>query len=109
MDVKSGTFSQPEADLLVFVRRVVVKNEMDVKLCRDIGLNVAQKLKELLVSMPLLALGYDIAGTDVQSSEEGRSSVAEVIVGIAFQVTQTQGEGRLRTFQRLALALFVNA
>ncbi len=75
---------QPSPDLGVLVRGVVVDDEVDVQVLRDIGIDMAQEREELLVAMALLALGEDGSGGDVQGREQGRGSMSHVVVGHPF-------------------------
>ena len=61
--------------------------------------------------MPMtgFALGHHFAGGDVQSGKQGGGAVPFVVVGNPFHVTQAQGQEGLTSFQRLDLALLVDA
>ena len=74
MNVKPRTPCQPSLDLGMLMRGVVVDDEMNIEVTGDIGLDVAQKLEEVLVTMTGLALGYHFSGGDVQRGEQGGSA-----------------------------------
>lgn len=57
MDMVAGARCQPQPHLRVFVRGIVLDNEMDCQLPRHIGLNVPQKRQEFL--MPVAAVDID--------------------------------------------------
>ena len=80
MNVKSGTPCQPSLDLGMLMRGVVVDDKMKIEVTGDVGLNVAQELEELLVTMTRLALGHHGAGGDVQCGEQGGGAMALVVV-----------------------------
>src|SRR5689334_16451989 len=61
MQLIPGSARQPGADRGVLVRAIVVEDEMNVEIGRDIGVDVLQKGEELLVPVPALALGEDLA------------------------------------------------
>lgn len=54
-------------------------------------------------------MGDDLARADFEGGEQGRGAVPIVIVGHPFEVAQAHGQDRLRTLQRLDLALLVHA
>lgn len=71
MQVVAGVPREPSPDLGVFVRGIVVENQVDIEMGRNIGIDVREKGEEFLVSMPSLTLGEDVAGLHVECSEEG--------------------------------------
>ena len=87
---------EPRPDLGVLVGGVVVDDEMDVEVGRDIGLEVAQEGEEFLVPMAGLALGEDRAIEHVERREKGGGAVPFVVVSDAFNVTEADGEHGLR-------------
>ena len=107
--VKSGTPGQPSLDPGMLVRGVVVDDEMNIEVHGDVGLDVAQELEELLVTMTGLALGHHFPGGDIQRREEGGGAVPLVVVRHPFHVSQSQGQQGLTAFQRLDLTLLVHA
>ncbi len=109
MNVKSGTPCQPSLDLGLLMRGVVVDDEMNIEVSGDVGLDVAQELKELLVTMTGLALGHHFPGGYVQCGEQGGGAMALVVVRYPFHVSQSQGQHGLTSFQRLDPALLVDA
>ncbi len=71
VNVKSGTPCQPSLDLGLLMRGVVVDDEMNIEVSGDVGLDGAQELKELLVTMTGLALGHHFPGGYVQGGKSG--------------------------------------
>ncbi len=71
VNVKSGTPCQPSLDLGMLMRGVVVDDEMNIEVSGDVGLDGAQELKELLVTMTGLALGHHFPGGYVQGGKSG--------------------------------------
>ena len=104
-----GTCSKPLADLWMFVSGVVIDNQMDIKILRDVGVNVAKKSKKFLMTMPRLTLSNNFAGSNVQSGKQGCRTVPDVVVGIPFNVSQAHRQSRLCPIQCLDLALLINA
>lgn len=106
MDLITRMPSQPAFDRWMLVRGVVIDDEMDIKLCRDIGVDLLKKAEILLMSVPTLARGHHIAGCDVQCRKECRGTVADVIVGDPFGIAQSHGKHRLCTVEGLEIWLF---
>jgi len=65
---------------------VVVDNDVNVEFPRDIGIDMPKKLKELLVSVSLLALSHDLTVCYVQGREQRGRTVPDVVVSNPFQV-----------------------
>ena len=82
---------------------------MDVEFGRHRGIDGAQEGEELPVSMTRLALRQHLAVEDVERGKQGRRTVPHVVVGDALDVAEAQWRHRLSPFQRLALALLVDA
>jgi len=108
MDMKTGVQGQPAFHSGVFMGGVVVDDQMDGELLRDIGIDVFEEVEIVLVAMPLLTLGEDFAGGDVQSREKGQGSVPHIVVGDALHISQTHGQNRLSPVQCLNLAFLID-
>ena len=61
------------------------------------------------MTMPWFALRQDFPGFDIQRGEQRRGAVSLVVVGHALDVSQAERQHRLGPFQRLDLALLVDA
>ena len=59
MEVNSLGSLQPVLDLLMFVRRIVVNDDVKILTFRCLSLNLLQKGQELLMPMALFALTDD--------------------------------------------------
>ena len=91
VNVPTRTTCEPGSDLGMLVGGVVVDDEMDIELGRHIGLDVTQEGEKLLMTMARFALGDHRAVEHVESSEQGGRTVAAVVVGHAFNVTEPMG------------------
>lgn len=60
---------------------VVVEKEMDIKRVGDLTVDVPEDGEQLLMAMPGLALGDDLAVGDIKCSKQRRRAVPDVIVG----------------------------
>ena len=65
---------------------------VDVQGLRPVGLDVAEKVEELLVPVAFFALSHDLSGGEVEGGEQGGGAVTDVIVGDAFDIAQTHGQ-----------------
>ena len=68
-----------------------------------------RRAKELLMPMAGLALTQHLACGHVQRREQRRGTVALVVVGDPFDVSQAQGQQRLTALQGLDLTLLIDA
>lgn len=107
--MEAGTGGKPASDLRMLVRGVVVDDQMDLEFVGHGGLDVAQELQELLVAMPALALGEDLALSDVQRREQRGRPVSDVVVRDPLDIAQPEREDRLRAIEGLDLTLLVDA
>ena len=109
VQVKAGVTHQPRAGLGMLVRTVVINHEMHFEFGRDIGIDLLQEAKELLMSVPCPALGQDPAVGDIESGEQGRGAMALVVVRETVGIAETHRQHWLRSFQRLNFALLIDA
>ena len=93
----------------MLVRRVVVQNQVNVRLRRSFLVNHLDETQPLLVAVPGCPLGNDLAIEVIQSGKEGQRPVPVIVVGAGLNVPLSQRQTGLRAFQRLALALFIAA
>src|SRR2546430_8516857 len=93
----------------MFVRAVVVDDQVDVELLRDAVLDTPQKGEELLMAMARLAIGQHRAVEHIERCEERRGAMALVIVRDPFDIPQPERQHRLGALRRLALALLIHA
>jgi hypothetical protein len=68
MEVEARSGSKPGTHFGVFVRGVIVDDEVDIEGRRDIGLDMLEKGEELLVAMSCAALRKDPAIGDVRAA-----------------------------------------
>ena len=99
---------EPRADVRMFVRTVVVDDQMNVELRRHVGVNVLEEREKLLVAMARLALRQDLAGRDIERGEQRGRPMAEIAMGDAFDIAEPQRQDRPRALQRLNLAFLID-
>src|SRR5665213_1008853 len=100
---------QPLLDVWVFVRRVVVKNEVNVELCLHILIDMLKKSNDLFIAMPRQALTDNAAVKHVDGSKQRRRSVAPIIVRLTLRNARLHRQDRSRAIESLDLRFFVNA
>jgi len=88
---------------------IVIDNQVPVKGLGHTGVDMPQKIKELLVTMTAFALTQDRSGDRVKGGKQCGGAMSEVVVRDAFDVAESQGQHRLAPLQRLNLALLVHA
>ena len=93
----------------MFVRGVIIDDEMRIECRRHVGLDMLEEAQKLLMTMARATLREDLAIGDVEGGKQGRRTVSDVIVGDALNVAKPERQHRLRAFQRLNLALLVDA
>ena len=71
---------EPGSDLGMFVRGVVVGDQVHVEMLRRLAVDGAQELEPFLMPVPLHALADHAAGGDVESCERRRRAMAFVVV-----------------------------
>lgn len=100
---------EPAFDLVMFVGAVIVDDEMDIEIGRDIVLDVPEELEKFLMAMMPFALAQDLARYDVQGSEKSGGAVSEVVVRDAFDISKPDRQDWLSSFQGLDLAFLIDA
>jgi len=88
----------------VFVRGVIVGDQMQGLTLGDLAINQTQERQPFLVPMPRQAGGEDGALRDMEGGEARGGSMALVIVRHRAAATGLEGQVGLRAIQRLDLA-----
>src|SRR5271167_2783612 len=101
--------SEPGLYLWMLMRRVVVSDQVQFKVGRNVSIEMLQKAQEFLMAMARLALGDDSPVDDVERREERRSAVAKVVVSHSLDITEPHRQHRLGALQGLHLTLLVHA
>ena len=86
---------------------VVVEDDVDGLVRRDLSVDHVQEPDELLVPVALHIASDNCPVEDVQGGEERRGSVALVVVGHSAQTPLLHGQARLGAVERLDLAFLV--
>ena len=91
------------------MRGIIIDDEMRIECRRHVGLDMLEEAEKLLMTMARATLREDPAIGDVERGKKGRRTVSDVIVGDALNIAKPERQHRLHAFQRLNLALFVDA
>ena len=101
MEVETFMSLEPIQDLRMFVRGVVIHNQMKTQILRRLGVNLREKLDPLLVSVTRHAGGDDFALEHVDRRKERRGTMAFVVVGHRAAAAGLEGQTRLRAIEGL--------
>ena len=107
MELYAGVSRQPFAYGFVFVGRIVVEDDVDLKLRFDAAYDRLHELQELLMAMLGHAVMDDVTRRNVESGEKGRCAMALVVVCHGAGAAPFQWQPGLSTVQGLDLALLV--
>ena len=87
---------------------VIVQDQMDLQAGGNLLINRLEKLDPLLlITMPLRAVGQHFALQIIQSGKQCQGAVPIVIMRARGDAALAQGQTRLASFQRLALAFLI--
>jgi hypothetical protein len=92
----------------MFVRRVIVSDEMEIEVLWRVAIDGAQEAQELLMTMPVHALADDVSARHVERGEQCRRAVPLVIMGHGSGSTLFHRQAGLSAIERLYLALLVD-
>jgi len=109
MQVEAGMASQPRLDARLFVRSVVVDDQMQVQIEWCLDVDQLQETNELLMAMPRHAIANDGAIEHVQCSEQSRRAIAFVVVRLAGRNSRPEWQERLSAVEGLDLTFLVDA
>ncbi len=109
MHVNTWVACQPPLDRGVFMRGVIVSDQMHRLALGDLAINQTQEAQPFLMPMARQARGDDRALRDMQGGKEGGGAMPLVIVRHRAAAPRLQGQARLRAIQGLDLAFFIHA
>src|SRR5690349_18516889 len=100
---------QPALHLCTLVRAVVIHDEVDLLIRRELAFQVIQEANEFPAAVTLLAGADHLPIEDVESREQGRRAVTFVVVGLPLWQARSQGKNRRGPIERLDLTLLIHA
>jgi hypothetical protein len=92
----------------MLVGRVIVENQVELNSFRSLTVYLFQEFQELLVSVARHTVGNDGSFGYIQSSKQGCSSIALVVVCLALGNPWPQWQQWLCPVECLDLALFIH-
>src|ERR1700747_342886 len=99
---------QKAAYLLMFVRAVIIHDQVQFDIGLKFSVELAQKFDKLLVTVARVTLSAYLATDDVECGKQGRCSVSDVIVRPGAAAALFERQPRLSTIQRLNLRFFIH-
>lgn len=109
VDVPAGPFGEPVTDELGFVRCVVVHDNVNVEIDRDVALDLVEEFAELAGAMSRHACADDGSSLHVERREQRGCSIPLVVVGAPLGLPGPHRQKWLRAVEGLNLALLVDA
>jgi len=107
--VEARMLLQPRLHLGMLVGGIVVGDQVHSQALGRLGIDPAQELEPFLVAMARHALADDAAGGDLEGGEQGRGSMALVVMRHGAAAALFQRQARLSAIQRLDLAHMGNS
>src|SRR5215470_15486462 len=89
---------EPTSNSQMFVRSVIIRDEVHLQVLRYILLNLPEKTQILLVPVTRSTFREHFAACRVQCSKQRCGSVASIIVSHSLHITQSQRQHRLGAF-----------
>ena len=99
---------KPGPNLGVLMGSVVIEDDMDRLVCRNLGINNVQKADELLMPVALHVASDDCPIENIQGGEQGGGSVSLIVVRHGAETPLFHGQARLGTVEGLNLAFLVD-
>ena len=108
VDVEAFVAGERAFDLRVFVRRVVVHDELEFLLGRGLAVDRAQELQPFLMAVLFHAGADQLAVQRVQGGKQGGQALAFEVVGDGPRPPLLERQTRLRAIQHLNLTLLID-
>ena len=101
MLVITRVLREPCFDRWMLVRGIVIHDDVDIQLARDVAVNVFEELKELCMPMTRQTLLENYTTQGVKRRKQRRSPIAPVVVRLARRdkVLSRIGSGSLQTYR----------
>ena len=108
MDLEARSLGQPGAHFGMFVGGVIIRDQMHIQMWRNGAIDPLQKTKELLVSVPGLAVGEHGSSSDVEGCKQGGGAMADIVMRDTLHVAQSHGQHGLCATEGLDLRLLIH-
>ena len=100
---------EPALNSWMFMRAVVVHDDMQLQVAGELLVQSFKELQELLMPVSGVAMSDHLALRHLKCGKQSRGAISFVVVGHRSTAALLQGQPRLGTIQGLNLALFINA
>src|SRR5713101_8331964 len=100
---------QPVPDHRAFVGGVIVDDQMNLELCRNLPVNAVKELAKFQAPMTTVTLTNYAAGFHIERGEQRGGAVAKVVRGAALDLAGPHRQDRLHPIEGLDLGLLVGA
>ena len=108
MEGPARVAGEPRPNLGMFVRGIVVEDDMDGLALGHLALDSVEKTDEFLVAMPLHVAADHLSVEHVERREQGRRPIPFVVVGHGTEPAALHRQAGLRPIECLDLRLFVD-
>src|SRR5665648_156864 len=108
MKLHTRMFCHPFFNILMFMRGIIVKNQMKLKFLRCLPVKCTQELQKLLMAVPLITLPDDFPIQGIQGCKQGRSPITLIVMSLGFGFSHFQWQSGLSPIKCLNLALFIH-
>ena len=108
VQMEAGTLGQPAMNQRGFVSSIVVQNQMNLEMSRDLSLDSVEEATEFYRSVSTMQLTEDLAALGIQGREQGSGAVPEIAMGAPLDLTGSHRQQRLGSVQSLNLSSLVN-
>src|SRR5207244_10722655 len=97
--MESRMTQQPPLDERCLVRSVVVEHEMDFKILGHVAVDGVEELSKLDASVTSMILCDDLSALDVEGGKDRRGALADVVVGVAFDLAVAERQAGMASVQ----------
>ena len=108
VQMEAGTLGQPAMNQRGFVSSIVVQNEMDLEMSRNLSIDRVKEATKFYRSVSTMELTHDRAALSIQSREQRSGPVADIAMGAPLDLTGSHRQQRLGSVQSLNLSFLVH-
>ena len=108
VQMKPRALGQPVMNQCCFVSSIVVQNQMDLKMDRDLGINGIEERTKFDRPVSTMQLTHNLAALGIQGSKQGSGAVPHIAVRAPLGLTGSHGQQRLGAVQSLNLRFLVD-
>ncbi len=90
MKLDTRMFCHPVFNILMFMRGMIIQNQMKLKFLRCLPLNSSQELQKLLMTVSLISLPDNFSIQSIQGGKQGRGPISLIIMSLSFRFNHFQ-------------------